>query len=219
MTGLSGQLSAVEQTALSSGLIQAVTAQAPGSAGADVAAYLRMVSAPGYPMPATVGFVDGFADGFLEGAAAWKHDLQALFKLVGVGVTVSLAEFFYRPVVEEAPQGLSPQVMAELETLRAMQRMGAVFRWLDEVGPVDAAKALRDIIPDAEDIATMIGRAGFEWWSEQVGTTPDATASGRHLGRLVGRIALELVRAFCEPDSFSVGEALEVSYDEAEATP
>ncbi|GAA1369726.1 hypothetical protein [Catellatospora chokoriensis] len=219
MTGLSGQLSAADQAALGTGLIQAVTAQAPPVAGGDGAAYLRMVSAPTYPIPATVGFVDGFAEGFLEGAVAWKHDLQALFKLVGVGVTVSLAEFFVRPIVEDEPQGLSPKVKAELETLRAMQRMGAVFRWLDQVGPVEAAKALRDIIPDAEDVATMIGRASLEWWSEQVRTAPDATASGRHLGRLVGRIALELIRAFCEPDSFALGEALEVSYDEAEAAP
>ena len=98
-----------------------------------------------------------------------------------------------------------------------MQRMGAVFRWLDEVGPAEAVKALRDVIPDAEDIAAMIGRASLEWWSEQVRTTPDAAASGRHLGHLAGRIALELIRAFCEPDSFALGEALEVSYEEETA--
>ncbi|GAA2359682.1 hypothetical protein Cme02nite_36330 [Catellatospora methionotrophica] len=219
MTGLSGQLSAADQAALSTGLIQAVKAQVPSTAGGDGAAYLRMVTAPTYPIPATAGFVDGFADGFLEGCTEWKRDLEALFRLVGVGVTVSLAEFFVRPIVEDDPQGLSPKVKAELEQLRAMQRMGSVFRWLDQVGPIEAAKALRDLIPDAEDIATMIGRASLEWWSEQVRTAPDAVASGRHLGRLIGRIALELIRAFCEPDSFALGEALEVSYEETEATP
>jgi hypothetical protein len=90
-------------------------------------------------------------------------------------------------------------------------------------GPSEAVQTLRELVPTADEVATMIGRAGLDWFGQLVRLAPDATACGRHVGTLAGRVALELLRAFCEPDSLalslglSAGAALEISYEDEPA--
>jgi hypothetical protein len=207
---------------LAGGLTRTVQAAAP-AARPELARVVAMLASPGFGTDAAVGFVAGFATGFVDGARSWLQELDALFRIAGIGSTVGLAEFFARPLVEVAPQGLSPRTVAAVDTLRSVQRMRPVITWLYQVGPSEAVRTLRELVPTADEVATMIGRAGLDWFGQLVRLAPDATACGRHVGTLAGRVALELLRAFCEPDSLalslglSAGAALEISYEDEPA--
>lgn len=182
-----------------------------------LAKYLAMTSKPAYPAAASIGFVVGFADGFVAGAGIWLTELKALFRLAGVGTTVGLAEFFARPLIEENPAGLLPQTRQALELLNTMRRLRPVFLWLEEVGPAQAVQALRELIPTADDLVTILGRLAGDVVAAQIRTAPDGFASGEHIGKLTGRVTLEIIRAAVEPMTFSIA-ALEAD-DPNEQTP
>jgi len=201
-----GLLTIGEQTALAGAIARGLVdaAEAVRLDRAAMARIALMVGQGSFGTDATIGFVDGFAQGFLAGGVVWKDEVLAYLRILGVGVTLGAAEFFYRPIVEEGETtGLSKQVRAELETLRSLQALRPVLQWLDEVGPAEAIEVLREMLPSADDLATMIGRAAQKWattWlTELIATAPDAVAAGRHIGKLVGRVAIELVRGFLEP--------------------
>lgn len=215
------QLSLAERVALGQALAGALATVAPQAgvvaSGAQVATFTAMVLAPDFPARSSIGFVEGFVLGFLDGAKLWLNDLSALARLVGVGTTVGLAEFFARPLFESDPAGLMPQTRRALENLNTVKRLKPVFQWLSAVGPEEAVRTLRELIPTAEDIAAIVGRAVGEWFAKLVALAPDSTAVGEQVGRLVGRVVLEIIRCDVEPMSFAFIEPLEADDPEAAA--
>jgi hypothetical protein len=74
--------------------------------------------------------------------------------------------------------------------------------WLSNVTPEDAVRTIRELIPTAGDLVEILGRVAGEWLTAEILTAPDPYASGEHIGRLVGRIILEIIRADVEPLEF-----------------
>jgi len=68
-----------------------------------------------------------------------------------------------------------------------------------------AQSNLREAIPTAEEVGLMIGHAIAEWLSALVRLAPDDVAVGRKVGRLFGRVFLEMIRGVLEPQSVSIG--------------
>lgn len=222
----SGQLSVGERNALADALTRGLT-DACAAIRLDSVARVRillMLQDGSFGVRCTIGFLEGFQIGFLKGVSVWDEEFTAYLKIMGVGVKLGAAEFFFRPIVEEGEvAGLSPQTRAELERYRTLQLLVPVLQWLNAVGPVEAIETLREILPTAEDIFIMIGRAAQRWattWlAELVATAPDAVAAGKHVGKLVGRVTLELVRNFLEPAPLSAELGLASAVSELESVP
>lgn len=170
-------------------------------------------SRPDFGLRATSGFLTGFCEGFGEGVEEWVVDLNRLFRLVGIGSVVGLTEFFARPVLESEPVGLLPQSREAVESLQAVRTLAPVVRWLDAVGPAQVLAELRDLMPAAAELATILANAGARWGAEVLALADDAIAVGRKIGGLAGRVVLELIRAVVEPQALGIGAALETPVD------
>jgi hypothetical protein len=205
------QLGGREFYALSDGLTGGLQRIIPNgnTVALDTAATNRfglMLERDGFGARVTAGFLEGFADGFVDGAKRWMRELSAYLVILGRGFALTFEELWDHPLAsEDQAAGLAPETRAALQQLRSLQLMRQVIRWLGSVGPAEAFDALREAIPTAEEVGLMIGHAIAEWLSALVRLAPDDVAVGRKVGRLFGRVFLEMIRGVLEPQSVSIG--------------
>ena len=91
---------------------------------AAMARIALMVGQGSFGTDATIGFVDGFAQGFLAGGVVWKDEVLAYLRILGVGVTLGAAEFFYRPMLHDTERVIG---LASVIIVSDAYRIYAVF--------------------------------------------------------------------------------------------